>query len=126
MIASDRRYPTVNAYGPLYGSTEYSTDVIPVLDPVKNTVSSIVAPVRDDNIPEALGPGHAASDKLMQPSPYWGGEKLWDTKANNHNGMIDRKGRVWFAISPVSSNILVLTHPTTCPPPLVHNVSLAS
>ena len=43
------------------------------------------------------GPGHAASDKLMQPSPYWGGEKLWDTKANNHNGMIDRKGRVWFA-----------------------------
>ena len=97
LIASDRRYPTVNAYGPLYGSTEYSTDVIPVLDPVKNTVSSIVAPVRDDNIPEALGPGHAASDKLMQPSPYWGGEKLWDTKANNHNGMIDRKGRVWFA-----------------------------
>ena len=33
LIASDRRYPTVNAYGPLYGSTEYSTDIIPVLDP---------------------------------------------------------------------------------------------
>ena len=26
LIASDRRYPTVNAYGPLYGSPEYATD----------------------------------------------------------------------------------------------------
>ena len=98
LIASDRRYPTVNAYGPLYGSTEYSTDIIPILDPVKSTrPSNFVAPVRDANTPEALGPGHAASDKLMQPSPYWGDEKIWDTKANNHNGMFDRKGRVWFA-----------------------------
>jgi len=96
LIASDRRYPTVNSYGPVYGSTEYSTDIIPVLDPMKNSASTIVALVRD-GIPEALGPGNAASDKLMQPSPYWGTEKIWDTKANNHNGMIDRKGRVWFA-----------------------------
>ena len=57
LIASDRRFPTVNAYGPVYGSTEYSTDVIPVLDPVKTTLRpASVAPVRDDNIPEALGP----------------------------------------------------------------------
>jgi hypothetical protein len=97
LIASDRRYPTVNAYGPLYGSTEYSTDIIPILDPTKHATSNFVAPVRDANTPEALGPGHAASDKLMQPSPYWGDEKIWDSKANNHNGMIDKKGRVWFA-----------------------------
>ena len=97
LIASDRRYPTVNAYGPLYGSTEYSTDIMPILDPKKHTATNVVAPVRDPNIPEALGPGHAASDTLMQPSPYWGSEKIWDTKSNNHNGMFDRKGRVWFA-----------------------------
>ena len=97
LIASDRRNPTVNAYGPLYGSTEYSTDAIPVLDPVKNTASKFMAPVRDAKVPEALGPGHAASDKILQPSPYWGDEKIWDTKLNNHNGMLDRKGRVWFA-----------------------------
>jgi hypothetical protein len=97
LIASDRRDPTVNAYGPLYGSTEYSTDMIPILDPVKNTATHITAPVRDGNIPEALGPGHAASDKVMQASAYWGEEKIWDTKVNNHNAMIDRKGRVWFA-----------------------------
>ena len=33
LISSDRRNPTVNAYGPLYGSPEYSTDNIPILDP---------------------------------------------------------------------------------------------
>lgn len=97
LIASDRRYPTVNAYGPLYGSAEYSSDIIPVLDPIKHTVKSLDGPVRDENIPEALGPGHAASDKLMQPSPYWGSEKIWSNKINNHNAMFDRKGRVWFA-----------------------------
>ncbi len=97
LIASDRRNPTVNAYGPLYGSTEYSTDAIPVLDPVKNTASKLMAPVRDAKVPEALGPGHAASDKVLQPSPYWGDEKIWNSKINNHNGMFDKKGRVWFA-----------------------------
>src|SRR5512147_1560785 len=71
--------------------------MIPILDPVKNRASHIVALIRDANTPEALGPGHAESDKPMQPSPYWGTEKIWDTKANNHNGMFDKKGRVWFA-----------------------------
>ena len=33
LISSDRRNPTVNAYGPLYGSPEYSTDSMPILDP---------------------------------------------------------------------------------------------
>jgi len=97
LIASDRRYPTVNAYGLLYGSAEYSTSIIPILDPTKHTTTNLVAPIRDPKTPEALGRGHAASDNLMQPSPYWGSEKIWDTKANNHNGMFDRKGRVWFA-----------------------------
>lgn len=97
LISSDRRHPTVNAYGPLFGSAEYSTDIIPILDPKTHTVSEFLAPVRDPGTPEALGPGHAASDKVLAPSPYWGEEKIWDTKANNHNGMFDRHGRVWFA-----------------------------
>ena len=104
LIASDRRYPTVNAYGPLYGSTEYSVDIIPVLDPKKHTAINLAAPVRDANTPEALGPGHAASINPMQPSAYWGAEKIWNTKANNHNGMFDRKGRVWFAATLRDSN----------------------
>jgi hypothetical protein len=97
LISSDRRHPTVNSYGPLYGSTEYSTDVIPILDPKTHKVTSFTAPVRDPNTPEALGPGHAASDKVLQPSAYWGDEKIWNSKANNHNGMLGKDGRVWFA-----------------------------
>src|SRR4029077_17268692 len=37
LISSDRRHPTVNANGPLYGSPEYSTDNMPILDPKTNT-----------------------------------------------------------------------------------------
>ena len=97
LIASDRRKPSVNAWGRLYGSAEYSTDLIPMLDPRKHNVTYFLAPVRDPETPEAFGPGHAAIARPMQPSAYWGDEKLWDTRANNHNGMVDGKGRVWFA-----------------------------
>ena len=99
LIASDRRYPTVNAWGPLFGSPEYSTDSIPILDPRKNTVTRFTLPVRDPDMPLSLGPGHAASLDPLQPSPYWGKERIWDTKANNHNSMFDRQGRVWMAAS---------------------------
>jgi hypothetical protein len=99
LIASDRRKPTVNAYGPLYGSPEYSTDSLPILDPKTNTVSFFKAPVRDVEMPESLGPGHAASIKPLAPSAYWSDEKVWDTRANNHNDMIDGKGRVWLSAS---------------------------
>jgi len=97
LIASDRRDPTVNAYGPLYGSPEYSTDNMPILDPKTNKVTFFKMPVADPEMPESLGPGHAASIKPLQPSPYWGDEKLWDTRANNHNSMLDKQGRVWLA-----------------------------
>ena len=96
LISSDRRHPTVNPYGPLFGSTEYSTDIMPILDPKTHRVTNFTQPVRPGT-PEALGPGHAAGDKPLMPSPYWGEEKIWNTKANNHNGMFGRDGRVWFA-----------------------------
>ena len=38
LISTDKRNPTVNAYGLLYGSTEYATDHLPVLDPKTNKV----------------------------------------------------------------------------------------
>ncbi|MBL8698035.1 MAG: carboxypeptidase regulatory-like domain-containing protein [Alphaproteobacteria bacterium] len=96
LIASDRRHPTVNAYGPLYGSPEYSSDDIPILDPVRNVATTFRLPVSPDT-PEALGPGHAAAAEPLQPSAYWGEEKLWNSRANNHNSMFDRLGRVWMA-----------------------------
>jgi streptogramin lyase len=97
LISSDRRNPTVNANGPLIGSPEYATDTLPILDPKTNKVSYFKAPVRDKTMPESLGPGHAAVEKPVAASAYWGEEKLWDSKVNNHNSMYDAKGRVWLA-----------------------------
>ena len=96
LIASDRRYPTVNAYGPLYGQCEHACDDMPILDPVKNVATNFVLPTTPD-MPLALGPGNAGSIKILRPSAYWGEEKIWDSRANNHNSMFDRKGRVWLA-----------------------------
>src|SRR5581483_1959496 len=97
LISSDRRYPTVNANGPLYGSPEYSSDVMPILDPLENKTRTFRLPVSDPKMPYSLGPGHAAALKPLQPSPYWGDEAIWDTHANNHNSMFDRDGRLWLA-----------------------------
>jgi hypothetical protein len=97
LISSDRRHPTVNAYGPLIGSPEYSSDVLPILDPVKNVATTFKAPVRDESMPLSLGPGHAAALDPLMPSPYWGSERIWETRVNNHNSMFDRSGRVWLA-----------------------------
>jgi hypothetical protein len=54
-------------------------------------------PVADPNMPLSLGPGHAGAIKPTQPSPYWGDAAIWDTRANQHNAMFDKKGRVWMA-----------------------------
>jgi streptogramin lyase len=109
LISSDRRNPSVNANGPLYGSPEYATDVMPILDPNTHKVTTFTMPVRDPDTPEALGPGHAAQVKPLAPSPYWGEEKIWDTKANNHNAMLDRTGRLWLA-----ANVRGLDNPAFC------------
>jgi hypothetical protein len=95
LISSDRRYPTVNANGPLFGSPEYASDDMPILDPKTSKVTFFKLPVRDPAMPEA--PGFGFSAEPMQPSAYWGDEKIWNTKANNHNAMFDKKGRVWLA-----------------------------
>ncbi|HLG57111.1 MAG TPA: carboxypeptidase-like regulatory domain-containing protein [Vicinamibacterales bacterium] len=99
LIASDRRNPTVNAYGPVYGSPEYSSDMLPILDPVKNVATTFKAPVRDPEMPLSLGPGHAAALDAAMPSPYWGSDRIWDTRVNNHNSMFGRDGKLWLAAS---------------------------
>ena len=87
-ISTDKRDPTVNANGPIYGALEASADYVPVLDPMSHTASQVELPVRDPNTPVASGPP-------LQPSPYWGDEAIWDSKANAHNPMLDHEGRVW-------------------------------
>ena len=89
LSGTDRRDPTVNGYGKLYGAPELSTDEMPILDPVANESSVFDLPVRDEDTPTT---NEAA---VLAPSPYWGDERIWDSQANVHNPMLDQDGRVW-------------------------------
>jgi hypothetical protein len=100
-IATDKRNPTLNANGLLYGSAEESRDYLPVLDPVRNTTSTVKVPYRDPNTP--------GQPKPLQPSPYWGDEAIWDSHITVHNPMFDQLGRVWF-----TSRIRPADNPAFC------------
>jgi hypothetical protein len=88
VVSTDRRNPTLNANGQLYGALELSADYLPVLDPVRHTATKVPLTVRDPNTPPT-------SPRMPQPSPYWGWDTLWTSKANVHNPMFDERGRVW-------------------------------
>lgn len=88
VVSTDRRNPTVNAYGPVYGALELSADYIPVLDPRTHTASRIPIAPRDPATPRT-------PPDMPAPSPYWGDSVLWDSQTNVHNPMIDSEGRVW-------------------------------
>jgi len=97
-VSTDRRNPSLNANGLIYGSLELSADYLPVLDPVKHTTSQVKLTVRDPNTP----PTPAAMPK---PSPYFGEEPIWTSKNNVHNPMLDHLGRVWItsAVRPAAN-----------------------
>ena len=100
-IATDKRNPTVNANGPLYGSAEESRDYLPVLDPVHNLASTVKVPYRDPNTP--------GQPKPLAASQFWGDEPIWDSHVTVHNPMFDEKGRVWF-----TSRVGVSEDPAFC------------
>jgi len=88
-VSTDKRNPTVNANGKIYGAPEESSDFVPVLDPVKNMATLIKHPYRDPATP-------SSKDDPMGPSVFWGEEPIWDGHTSIHNPMMDEKGRVWF------------------------------
>ncbi len=102
-VATDKRNPTVNAYGPIYGVHELSSDRMSVLDPVNHMASQIQIPVRDPETPIA------AADSVPAPSPYWGEQLIWDSRANAHNPMMDQQGRVW-----LTSTVRPVDNPAFC------------
>tara|TARA_B100000809_G_scaffold183194_1_gene180976 strand:- start:14829 stop:17000 length:2172 start_codon:yes stop_codon:yes gene_type:complete len=100
--STDKRDPTVNPYGSIYGALEASADYVPVLDPVNHMTSQVPVPVRDPDTPLAAG-------APMEPSPYWGNEAIWDSRANVHNPMLDERGRVW-----LTSRVRPAENPAFC------------
>jgi hypothetical protein len=109
LIASDRRNPTVNAYGPVYGSPEYSTDVMPILDPKTHKVTTFKMPVRDADTPEALGPGHAAQAKPWRHRPTGATRRSGTPRPTITTPCSTRKGRVWMA-----ANLRGMDNPAFC------------
>jgi hypothetical protein len=89
LVTTDRRNPTLNANGLIYGALELSADYVPVLDPVRHVASKVELSTRDGAIEPASAP------TMPQPSPYWGSEPIWTSRTNVHNPMFDEKGRVW-------------------------------
>lgn len=101
-ISTDKRNPTVNANGLIYGSPEESTDLIPTLDPVRNIASTIKEPYLDPNTPTSLDLPHGES-------VYWGNDSIWDGHTSIHNLIFDETGKVWF-----SARLRPATNPAFC------------
>ena len=98
VVSTDRRDPTRNANGLLYGALELSADYLPVLDPVEHRISQVKLTVRDPATPPT-------SPLMVQPSPYWEAEPIWTSKNNVHNPMFDGEGRMWItsAVRPAAN-----------------------
>ncbi|MDH4124650.1 MAG: carboxypeptidase-like regulatory domain-containing protein [Gammaproteobacteria bacterium] len=109
LSGTDRRNPTVNGYGLLYGAPELSTDEMPILDPVANTATVFRVPVRDEDTPTTN------EDPVIAPSAYWGEERIWDSRSNIHNPMLDQDGRVW-----LTARIRAADNPDFCKPGSTH------
>ena len=103
LVSTDRRSPTVNANGPVYAVLEASGDYMPVLDPKTHATTRVPVTVRDPNTPRA------APAQVAVPSPYWGTEAIWTSRANVHNPMLDEKGRVW-----ITSRVRPPDNPAFC------------
>jgi hypothetical protein len=88
-IATDRRNPSINANGPVYGGHENSSDNLTFVDPVRHTAEDVKMPVRDPNVP------FSTTRAALQPSPYWGEEVIWNSRSNAHSVTMDGKGRLW-------------------------------
>jgi hypothetical protein len=88
-VSTDKRKPTVNAYGKHYGATEESREYFPVFDPKTNTSTTVNMPLRDPNI-------ESTKELTMAPSPYYGDEATWDSRTTTHSLIMDEKGDVWF------------------------------
>jgi hypothetical protein len=112
-ISTDRRKPTINANGPIYGVQELSGDWITILDPVKHTDRRVHIP------PHAPDLNYVWGQEVINPSPYWGDESIWKGYVSPHNPMFDGKGRVWMTArggcrvyEPKTDEV---THVPTCP-----------
>jgi hypothetical protein len=89
-LTSDKRNPTANAYGPIYG-VDWGNDGFLTIDPLEHTAKERRIPVLDPRVP----PGKAQS--MPVPSPYWGEQLYWYDPAITNHAAMDSKGRIWMS-----------------------------
>ena len=90
-ITTDKRQPTVNADGLVYG-VSITQDTLVVTDTARHRSTALDIPLR---APVETVPSFFPTQPGFEPSPYWGDEIIFDAPANPHNPMMDAHGRVW-------------------------------
>ena len=86
--AADKRNPSVNANGRVYGP-DRAHDALLWVDPVEHTIGQIEIPTRDLDLPNTSRP--------LVSSAYWGDERIWNGVGEPRSGAMDQHGRVWLA-----------------------------
>jgi hypothetical protein len=95
LISTDRRNPSVNAYGPVYGD-DWFAGSLPVVDPVKNSKANIPIPLPHEEDRKRLTSW--APPTQTAPSMYFGDELVWNAPLNPGSMAMDAQGRVWFNV----------------------------
>ena len=112
-ITTDKRNPTVNGFGPVYGVSA-GHGSLTIVDPVANSAVELPIPVRPED-PNSV-PSRFPQEQL-EPSYYWADQLLWgrggpdgqENSSDPHNPMMDQKGRVW-----MTSTIRARPNPDWC------------
>ena len=89
-IATDKRNPTVNANGPIYG-VDIGNDFLLITDPNVHQSTMLQIPLR---VPRDTVPSMFQTEGF-EPWRDFGSEAIWVDPANPHNPMLDQHGRVW-------------------------------
>jgi hypothetical protein len=87
-VATDKRSPTVNANGRVYG-VDFTADSLLWVDPAESAAGSVKIPALKPGAPPFM------PQKIALPSPYWDEQIIWNNPIHPHNPMMDQRGRVW-------------------------------
>jgi hypothetical protein len=101
-VATDKRNPTVNANGRVYG-VDFTRDELLWVDPLEHAAGAIPIPTI------AKGASSYMAQKVIVPSAYYGEEIIWDNPIHPHNPMMDQRGRVW-----MTAAVRPLPNPDAC------------
>jgi len=91
LISTDKRNPSLYGYGKVIGLDRTGGGRLLILDPMKNTVSSVQVEPKDKSHGYSLTKDYYHGQEEEQA--YVGEDKEW--MASPHNSMLDDQGRMW-------------------------------